>query len=405
MLIFWPSRRAAPTDGLLLLVAGQSNATRRASQVTTSYRPWFYTFSGLNEPVDRTDGQAVTQWLPGSIFASLAAFSEFGVNSESLAPGYAAVDTHGQILTHTAAIGARHYRELMRGLGPWDSLLQAIMHGQALLEARGVTSLDIVMLWDHGEADADTIAPGGGAEGTTITQGQYLDVLEDLVLQYTYCLKLCTLDPDAVPVIWAAMPVLCPTDGYRNVMNAHLEAAQTITGYNLIGPKYAYAHETDGTHITGAGKRLFAEYAAHRVAGGGLPVHITSASRSGAVITLDYHTLTGDLVIDTTAVPQTSTAYTDSLSGFECLVSGSAVGIDTVQVSGTAVTITLDSDPGEAVLVRYAMQTWPGGTQTVAGINSKLPRGNIRDSGSFTALQDGSTLYNWAVPQFITTST
>jgi hypothetical protein len=391
-------------DSLLLLVAGQSNATRRASKVTTSYRSQFYTFNGVNEAVDRVDGQAVQTALPGSYFESLVAFSDFGINSESVAPGYAAVDTHDTVLTFAPAVGARDYRTLKYGgEGPWEGLIQALQQGKALLTEGDATSIDYVLLWDHGEADAD-LTGSAGAEGP-ITQAEYLAVLQDLVTQYTFCASRALLDVAFTPIVWGTAPCIVSTDAYRNVQNAHLQAAQTVSGYNLVGPKYAYAHESDGTHITGAGKRLFAEYIAKRVAQGGLPVHITSATRSAAVITLNYDTITGNLVIDTTAVPATNTAFPNSLHGFECLVGGTPQTINDVSVSGTQVTITLSADPGAPVLVRYAQQTWPGASQTVSGINSKLARGNIRDSGSHTALQDGSTLYNWACHQYITTST
>lgn len=380
---------SANTSGLILIAAGQSNATRRTPKVTTTYPATLYTFSGGNETVDRSDGLSITTPMPGSTFASKLAFSEFGVNSESLAPGYASVASrYGEIITHTPARAGFYYRDMMNGQGSWSDLTTAIRRGAEILRADGFTNIDVVIIWDHGEADA--------SDGPTTTE--YVEVLQDLVTNAIRSARLALGRPTYVPLIIGAQPMVTAGAGYRAMQNAHLVAAQTVTNYYLAGPRYVYPDEGDATHITGLGHRLFAEYIAARVAdiaaGNPLPTYITSASRSGAVITANYHTISGNLVIDTTAVTQTTTDVPASKNGFEWYTGGvTAVNVSNVAVNGTTATITLASDPGASGELRYAQLAFP-----------KKARGNIRDSGTRTALHDGSTLYNWAVHQTVAVS-
>lgn len=395
----WGSRR-----GLLLIAAGQSNATRRAPKVSTSYPDKLVTFTGANEPVDRGDGLSVFFAMPGSYYADTQAFTEFSADSESLAPGFAHVDTrYRAIVTHTTALGGHHYREMMTGQGAWANLSMALRKGKELINAPKV---EIVVMWDEGEADSDTTGPGSVAEGATITAAEWVEVLQDFATELYRTARLSVGSPTIEPTIIAYQPCIVGGDGYRAVQNGHVTAAAAVAGYNLAGPRYAYPYETDGVHITGEGKRLAGEYLAHRVEdvrnGSALPVYITSATRSGAVITANYNTISGDLVIDTTKVPETTTSFPSSKYGFEWFTGGvTQVAVSDVTVSGKVATITLASDPGASGELRYAQMTWPGGAQSVTTSTSKLARGNIRDGGARTALYDGSTLCNWACHQTV----
>lgn len=397
------------STGAVLVSYGQSNAARRSPQVTFSYSSSLKCFNSVgNEPIDRTDGFATTYPLAGSWFDTVASFSEFGKNGESYAPGFASQSNFGQIITFTGAIGSMHYRNLMTGQGPWTNITMAFRRANSILKAQGIQYISYAMIWDHGEADADLLSPSSTAEGP-ITVQQYVDVLSDLVLNAGKTLSAAINKPNSMPTILGVAPCHAGNDttGFRNVQDAHLTAAKTISGYYLVGPKYAYPHETDGVHITGAGKRLFAEYIALRyqdiLNGYSLPVYMTSATRVGAVITVTYNTISGDLVIDTTNVPETTTAYPLSKNGFEFWqggIGGTQIAVSSVSVSGKTATITLASTPVGAGELRYAQMPWPGGTASVTGITSRLARGNIRDSG-LRAAKDGTSLYNWACHQTI----
>lgn len=397
------------TNGLLLLLHGQSNATRRAPKVTANYPPNLKTFTGFGQASDRTDGSSITSPIPNTGFESTALFSEFGEDAEGLAAGFANVssESYQEIITATPAIGARHYRELMKGTGAYSNLIRSFDYGKKFL-LQSADQMETLIIWDHGESDADTSPPGGGGTETTITKQQYLDILSDLVSAFTkdYTFSLNTPSPNNL-IIMGVQICVTAGEGWRNVQNAHLEKAIENNGYYLAGPRYAYEYESDGTHITGYGKRLFSEYLAHRyqqvMTGNHLPVYIMSATRSGVYITLTYHTIEGNVVIDQAAVPETTTSFPNSKLGFECFVAGSSVGITSVSAAGNIVTIRLDTDPGAQVEVRYAQMTWPGGSQSVTGSASKLARGNIRDSGEYAALHDASKLHNWACHQTILT--
>lgn len=399
----------AATKSLILMPIGQSNATRRDSQVTLSYPSNLKSFTRYGQHSDRLDGSTVTNPIPNSYFLPTVAYSEFGENKEGIAPGFVlANNDYDNVITFTPAIGARHFRELMKGTGSWSSMLWGIYN--AVNELDGASdNLDIVAILDQGESDADSVPPGGGGSEGPITEQQYIDVLTEWTEYFFHDVPLAALNKQTSTYFIGNQICITNGEGWRNVQNACVDAAQNVTNYYLAGPRYVFPYETDGVHITGEGKRLWAEYIRHRYedikSGTALPVFITSATRAGAVITLTYNTISGDLVIDTTNVPETTTRFSDSLYGFEVFDTGVAAAISTITVSGNQATITLSADPGNAVEVRYAQMTWPGGLQDVTGSNSALARGNIRDSGTRTAQYDSSTLYNWACHQSITTST
>ena len=391
------------TDAVLLLLFGQSNSKRREGNVTTSYPAGLRMFTGGAQASDRVDGRPESNPMAGSWFASTAPFSEAGNDGESWAPGYMSGAGANDVLALSVGLGGRHFRELRNGTSPWSNLAQALQVGPEVSVAAGTAAPDIVAIWDQGEADGDTSAPGGGTSEALITQAEYVEVLDELLDSYRMTYRLARQEPTATPDIWITQIVQNTTVGHSAVRDAQLEAATTTSGLNLIGPKYAYL--TDGTaiHLLGSGHRLYAEYAAMRVAEGGDPVYATSAARAGAVITLAYNTISGDLVIDETAVPETTTSFPQSVNGFEAFVAGVQVGIASVTVSGTAVTITLDVAPLGPAEIRYAQMLTPTGNVTVTGVNSMVARGNLRDSGTRTAA-DSSTLYNWACHQTITTA-
>lgn len=412
------SRRASGSGGASSLnylyndVSGQSNAAARTIAATTVFDPRLRRFTLGLETTDRLDGQSATNPYPTGWFDSLVTYDELSKNRESLHPGMAATTTAPDlIIAATPAIGARHYRELLPcGSGSGTNSYNGFRYGKRYADAAGAT-ITYRKTIDHGEADSDSTAPGGGVTDTTpITALQYQTILENWTVESKRDLRLATVNPAAELPVMGFQPCIVNGTGWRNMQNGHVAAARGSSGYILGGPRYAYAYDSDGIHVQGVGKRLFGEYAGYRwqdVANGlRLPVLITSASRSGAVCTLNYNTIDGDLNIDTTNVPETTTSYANSLYGFECFkVSDSSVlAISSISVLGNVLTLTLSADPGEAVLIRYAQQTWPGGNQSVSGSSSKLNRGNIRDSGSRPAVFDGSTHYNWACHQSVEAS-
>lgn len=404
-----PSGKGGELVYLFNDVSGQSNAAARTTAATTAFDTRLRRFALGLETTDRLDGQSVTNPFPTGWFASLVAYDELSKDRESLHPGMAATTPDANvIIALTPAIGARHWRELGPGTGSWANRYNGFRYAKRYAEAAGATEIRYRTTIDHGEADSDNIAPGGSATDTpAITAEQYKVILEAWATESKRDLRLATVNPDAELPVMGFQPCIVAGDGWRNMQNGHVLAALGTSGYILGGPRYAYAYDSDGVHVQGTGKRLYAEYTGYRWQdvdnGLLLPVLITSASRSGAVCTLEYNTIEGDLVIDTTNVPETTTSYPNSLYGFECFkVSDSSVlAISSISVSGTTLTLTLSTDPGEAVRIRYAQQTWPGGNQSVTGSSSKLNRGNIRDSGARPAVFNSSTHYNWACHQSV----
>lgn len=390
-------------------VGGQSNGAARTGAYTTTFDARMKRFQGGLETTDRLDGQSVTNPYPTGWFDSLVAYDELGKDRESLHPGLAAQTppTVNTIIAATPAIGARHWRELMPGTGSWANMRNGWRRSIELAVAAGATQIDYWLFVDQGEADADNVAPGGSAEGAVITTTEYTTILEQWTIKSTKSLRLAANSVAATLHVLGGQPCIVNGDGWRNMQNGHVAAALGASGYVLAGPRYAFNYDTDGVHLQGIGKRLWGEYLALRqqdvLAGKPLPVCITGGSRVGAVITLPVNTIDGDLVIDTTNVPETTTSYPNSKYGIETfkVSDNSVLAISSVAVSGKNIVITLTADPGGPVRVRYAQQTWPGGNQAVTGSVSKLNRGNIRDSGVRPAVAGGGNLYNWLCHQSV----
>jgi hypothetical protein len=165
-----------------------------------------------------------------------------------------------------------------------------------------------------------------------------------------------------------------------------------------VGPKYHLPTSADGVHLTNASSRRLGSYhgrmiARHKNGQTSLPLHCVSASRSGAVITLAMHVPVGPLVLDTAAVSNPGNyGFSWSQTG------GTFRSIQSVEVNGNNVAVTLDGDPGElsASSISIAMNGLVGDK----GGPTSGPRACLRDSA--TDLDSaGVAMPNWACHQII----
>jgi len=162
---------------------------------------------------------------------------------------------------------------------------------------------------------------------------------------------------------------------------------QGTNNYYLAGPCYQYDDVGDGTHLTSESYRRLGEYLGHKMKqieadSEWRPLYITSAVRSGAVITLTYNNPTGSaLVFDTTRI-----AAQDN-QGFE--IGGNSVNISDVSIiNNTTVEVTM-ATPGPCTLL-YGVST-----------STLDKRGNLRDSESAVSAYNGEELSNWACKQSV----
>jgi hypothetical protein len=128
------------------------------------------------------------------------------------------------------------------------------------------------------------------------------------------------------------------------------------------GPKYQYP-SAEGVHLTAEGYRLLGEkygqvYFRRVVLGEAWkPLEPSGAGRSGKVLTVHFHVPVRPLVWDANlAMPHPTIAEWKSGKGFEVSTAdGAKVTIVSVAISGDAVAITCETDPGVNARVGYAM--------------------------------------------------
>jgi hypothetical protein len=170
-----------------------------------------------------------------------------------------------------------------------------------------------------------------------------------------------------------------------------------------VGPKYQYPYASDYLHLVASGyDRLGEKYAEvfyEKVVLGHewQPLQPSGASRSGNVITVDFHVPVSPLVWDSMLPAPHQTAHTAWAKGrgFEVQDQSGEQTIGSVAIQGNSVVITLASTPNAAgLVVRYAV------TQDGSGTQGGLATGRIgqlRDSDPLAGYATKSPQYNYAV--------
>lgn len=174
-------------------------------------------------------------------------------------------------------------------------------------------------------------------------------------------------------------------------------ARDNPTRIYLCTPKYMLPHWSDGVHLTNVSARWLGAMQGRcvdRIVRQGMPWRPLAPgriTRSGAVVTLEYHVPSGTLALDTTNVAMSPAGN----YGFEWYEEGgSGTTISSVAVTGAnTVAITLSGTPtGTNQRVRYA---YTGVRYAQAGPTTG-PRGNLRDTETATSI-DGDPLRDWGV--------
>ena len=186
---------------------------------------------------------------------------------------------------YAPASGSHHWRELRPGTAPWGIMVLALQRAHDLLVAEGHTSANIVpvLLWTHGEADADEKRPGGATGDGQITQAQYVSVLTQLrAFAQDFVRMVWDDETRDVSVFVTPLGSGQQQPGCRTIQNAQVEAGDTVPGIVLLTSPLAHAHgyESDGIHLTGATHRTYAESGRSR---GPWLEHVEAAAHAGGV--------------------------------------------------------------------------------------------------------------------------
>ena len=248
--------------------------------------------------------------------------------------------------------------------------------------------LSHVMCWLQGESD---ITAGTAPD-------EYLRRLNNLIADYQ-----SDVGQDMPPVLVTYQtgshtrraPYYSP-----DIPQVQLLAANTNPYIFMACPTYVFPYNSDGVHMPGNSYRWLGCYFGKAIfniltKNAWKPLQPESVYRNGRVVTVVMHVPVSPLVLDTDMVSNPGDY------GFEVWgdTDGARKTIQSVTVYGNRVTLVLDADPDQTVVVKYAQ-----GTQGANAGPTTGARGNLRDSDStlaycrdVTATDPNSPykLYNW----------
>lgn len=315
------------------------------------------------------------------------------------------------VVFYANGIGGTDWEFTGPGSGPYGTGLVALEQAYKHAVANN-WRVRVHIRRSQGEADADTLAAGGGSSEARVTKLQWEAVIDEMVEAWSDHWRIISNGSQSPPTFVEA-PLNSGghyAEGGRAVQAAQLAKAQEgkIT---LLPARYQFYSDTsnewwqpDLVHPSTKHYRLYAELAAliekRLVAGEAfLPLHVTSGSRSGAVITLN---LSKDAEVDTTDVTE-PTLYPNGKRGIHVFQSDGTTEVlvnSAVLTDARTITVTCDTDPGAGALVRIAQQDYPGGNQAMG----RLERANFRATetlGTSDYLDGGTarTFYDYIINQ------
>lgn len=399
----------------IFIPIGQSGCTRkepRVSEFSTSSK--LYTFNGGAQKDDDSAGQVNNTFaVKQSDMDYLVNYNENGEDKEGLAPGFSSQligSLSDVVYTWTAAQGSRHWRELKPGTGAWNAFCQALKQLTQIAQGNGYSNINYAFLLDHGESEADNIAPGGGENETPVTKEQYKALLTTWVTAIKKYLGYI-IDTTTPPVTILLAPMLHPglttnpSFTHREVQQAQLEFCLSNANTHMITGKSQLPNKTDNIHLTGLGNRYLGEKAAQIYKRSLLgkntsPIYMINAERDGKTVTVNCNEPNNNpIVIDEETVLDTAPFITGSKYGFEYYDSLGKINISNITVSNKTLTITLETTPnGFNEKLRCAQIQL---TQATRAEEFK-PRCSVRSStGILTAKIDGTPLYNFMIPHYV----
>ena len=402
--------------GLVFLTVGQSLSQRRnyssgADKITSVSSSAYMIAGGADRNADADVSPNVTAFnADGADYESLTAFVPSATQGGKV-DGFAFA-TDRPTVAGIYAIGGRDYTELCHG---GSSLFKdtAMFINQAvyLLQQEGVSGVDIVISFAHGEAETDNTVAGGGA-GSPTSGATYKKYLEEWFWDLTLFCRAALGDPTYEPTFLVHQMAGVFNDAWREIMQATIEFAdETSRSVYLTGPTAPYGLEADKTHPPGEAQALMGEWDWHlyqRVLNEeGTCVRALPFSKSGATITVPHTSPFGGNVevgINTGNMTDASGFQSSGdlcVLGVEVLNAGTRLSIASVTPSVSSTVIVLDSDPGAVdPEVRFGLMTAPGG---LTAVPSTVSRCNIRSDweGIASAYIDGYTHEGWVIHESV----
>ncbi len=247
-----------------------------------------------------------------------------------------------------------------------------------------------------------------GVGGIILTHGEtdcgnsnYESDIRKLWSDYNEDIKAITGQTQKIP-LFVVQQHSCPYSGWSVGTLAQWKAGVDYPGDIIcIGPNYQRLYHSDNVHLVAQGYQQLGEkygqvYYERVVLGNDWqPLQPTSASKSGNVITVNFHVPVAPLVWDNTLPAPNQSSLTEwrNGKGFEVTAAGSRITINSVEISGNSVKITCASDLSASdIKVGYAF-TASGSART----GGTFRWGLLRDSDPFRGSISGAYQPNFCV--------
>ncbi len=330
--------------------------------------------AGIVDAYERTDGDRA-----GETVASIGGWQA----TKTLASTEA-------LLMSAHGIGGQGYAWLKKGGAPYANILKAVRRARLIAALSGLAYKVPAVIWDQGQHDHD--------ESEATYRGWLVEIQSDL----TTDINALTGGTDQVKLIVHQMA----SWQLYNIATSGVPLAQLNMALQnpdkavCVGPQYILETVADGMHLTAEGEYLQGLYTGRAMAAvvAGqpyTPLYVTSAVRSGAVVTLTFSDTGTALAFDDGSL--VTDPGTRGVTWHDA-GNGNSVTISSVEITGAhTIDVTLSAVPtGTAQQIGIARVATPN---ALAGPTTG-PRSTIRDQ-SPDASPEGRRLYNFACIQLV----
>ncbi|MNJ32356.1 hypothetical protein D3C77_270190 [compost metagenome] len=297
------------------------------------------------------------------------------------------VPSDAGLLTSCHGRGGNSIAQLSKGTLYYTNAMTAVTAAKAHCDTLGLGYAVPFFDWIQGEADRNAAA------------GVYTTALLQLQSDFESDVKAVSGQPGKLPML---LDQISNFTAYGITQsNVPLEQLQVALDYPdrfvCAGPKYWVPTVEDGVHLQSMSSvRIGSMHAraGEAIINGQLwkPTHAVSAVRSGSVITLEFYTPSGPLVVDTSSVTDPGNW------GLRYVDDTSSASIQSVRLAGRGtVEITLSAVPTGA---NPRIGIADIGTANAAGGPTTGPRSCLRDSSPDLDAY-GQPVFNWACHQRI----
>ncbi|KGT48894.1 hypothetical protein GW12_00900 [Acinetobacter sp. HR7] len=281
---------------------------------------------------------------------------------------------NSKILCFTSGRGASYLTDLVSGTVPYTNLMTGIERGVWVANKKGLKAYVPAIIFVHGEADHNN--PNYEAE------------LDAFYTQLNSDIKTRTgQSADVQLLVSQPSSFFSSVNGVLGLYNA----AKNNPNIHLVSAGYHCSFISDYLHYDPKGHYKLGEYFAKALSNivvgkKYIPLMPTAVVKKDATTIEITFNCVGNLVADTVNMTAKNSNW-----GFQIFNENTEISITSKSIVGNKVILTTSASLTSG-RVDYAMQG-----QISPRSAENVPRGQLRDSSTYTSIVDGKPLYNWCV--------